>query len=271
MMYDPLDTLHIYRRYISISIRAQMQYRASFIMNALGHLIITGIEALGVCALFGRFGHLGTWALPEVALFYGMVNIAFSISDATSRGFDAFAGMVKNGDFDRLLLRPRSTVLQLAGQELTLRRVGRTTQGLIFFIWGLIALHLTLSPAKVLLLIAAILGGTCLFYGLIIVQATTAFWTVESLELFNILTYGGVETAQYPINIYQRWFQRFFIYVVPLACINYFPMHAILNRPDPLGSPVLFQWFSPLLGVVFLLISLQVWKIGVRHYCSTGS
>ncbi len=106
---------------------------------------------------------------------------------------------------------------------------------------------------------------------MIVLQATTAFWTIESLELFNILTYGGVETAQYPINIYRSWFRRFFTFVVPLACINYFPMHAFLGRIDPLGSTPLFQWLSPLLGVAFLLVSLQIWKIGVRHYCSTGS
>jgi ABC-type uncharacterized transport system permease subunit len=37
--------------------------------------------------------------------------------------------MVKAGDFDRILLRPCSTVLQLLGQELTLRRVGRLDCG----------------------------------------------------------------------------------------------------------------------------------------------
>lgn len=266
-----LDALRVYRRYIAISIRAQMQYRVSFILQTVGHLLLTALESLGIWALFARFGHLGSWKLPEVALFYGMVNIAFALADATSRGFDVFAGMVKGGDFDRLLLRPRSTVLQLAGQELTLRRIGRLSQALAVLIWGITALHLSLSPAKLLLIIAAILGGACLFYGLIVLQATTAFWTTESLELYNILTYGGIYAAQYPLDIYRRWFQRFFTYVVPLACINYFPLHAVLGRTDPLGSPPLFQWLSPLLGVVFLLISLQVWKVGVRHYCSTGS
>jgi len=266
-----INTLHLYCHYIRLSIRGQMQYRASFIMQAIGHLLMTGLEAMGIWVLFHRFGHLQSWSLPEVAVFYGIVNIAFSLCDASSRGFDVFAEMVKSGDFDRVLLRPRSSVLQLAGQELTLRRIGRTTQGVIVLIWGICALHLTLSCAKIALLLTAILGGACLFYGLIVLQATTAFWTIESLELFNILTYGGVETAQFPINIYRSWFQRFFTFVVPLACINYFPLHAFLGRVDPLGSTPLFQWLSPLLGVAFLLISLQVWKIGVRHYCSTGS
>ena len=37
-----LDTLYLYGRYLSVSIRGQMQYRASFVMLALGHMVTTG-------------------------------------------------------------------------------------------------------------------------------------------------------------------------------------------------------------------------------------
>ena len=38
-----------------------------------------------------------------------------------------------------------------------------------------------------------------------------------------------------------------------------------------LGSPAWFHWTAPLAGVLFMLVSLQAWKVGVRHYRSTGS
>jgi ABC-2 type transport system permease protein len=58
---------------------------------------------------------------------------------------------------------------------------------------------------------------------------------------------------------------------IPLAACNYLPLHAILNRPDPLGTTRLMQTLSPLFGVAFLLVCLRIWQIGVRHYQSTGS
>jgi ABC-2 type transport system permease protein len=266
------DGLNLYLHYIGISIRSQMQYKASFIMLTLGHFLVTGIEFITVLALFDRFGSLEGWTLPEVALFYGLVNTAFSFSDAASRGFDLFGNMVKSGDFDRLLLRPRSAALQLAGQELTLRRVGRLSQGLAVLLWGASRLELGWSAPKVALALAAVVGGACLFYGLIVLQATLAFWTTESLEIVNSVTYGGVQTTQYPLSIYRGWFQRFFVYVIPLATVSYFPLLAILERPDPLGSPAWFGWLSPLVGVGFLAVALRIWStIGIRHYCSTGS
>ena len=195
----------------------------------------------------------------------------FALADAMSRGFDTFGTMVKSGDFDRLLTRPRSTALQLAGQELTLRRVGRLAQGLIVLVWASFELEVDWSAIKFGVLLTTVAGGACLFVGLIVLQATLAFWTTETLEIMNTVTYGGVETTQYPISIYTPWFRRFFTFGVPLACVSYFPSLGIMRVQDPLGSPVWFQYACPIIGVGFLIVALQVWKFGVRHYLSTGS
>jgi ABC-2 type transport system permease protein len=150
-------------------------------------------------------------------------------------------------------------------------RLGRFTQGLVILLWSASALGVAWTGPKVILLLMTLSGGVCLFSGLFILQATLAFWTIETLEIVNTVTYGGVETAQFPLSIYRPWFRAFFIVVIPLAGVNYFPALAILGRPDPLGSPVYFQWASPGLGFLFLLGTLRVWQFGVRHYHSTGS
>lgn len=263
--------LKLYSRYIGISIRAQMQYRASFIMQTLGHFLVTAFEFFAIWALFDRFGHLRGWTFPEVAVFYGMISVAFAISDTLTRGFDISARLIKWGEFDRMLLRPRSTVLQVMGFEFTLRRIGRFTQGIAVLILGASLIQVDWSPGRILLLLWAISGGSCLFIGLIIIQATVSFWTIESLEIMNSLTYGGIETASYPIVIYLPWFRRFFTFVVPFACVNYFPVVAILEREDPLGSALWFQCTAPVAGVLFLVVGLLFWRFGLRHYSSTGS
>ena len=261
------DAYHLYLRYLSISIRSQMQYRASFVMLTFGHFFITASEFAGMVILFDRFGQLGVWRLEEVALFYGLINIAFALADAASRGFDTIGDQIKSGDFDRILLRPRSAALQIAGQELTLRRIGRLAQGLFVFIWASYTLGLEWTWVRTAITLLAIFGAAATFCGLVVLQATLAFWTIESLEIMNTVTYGGVETAQYPLSIYRDWFRRFFTFVVPLAFANYYPVLAILEKPGFPGA----AWLSPLIGVGFLLLSLRVWHFGVRHYTSTGS
>ena len=265
------SAIRLYVQYVSASFRSQMQYRASFMMTTVAHFFMTGLEFIAIWVLFDRFERLGTWRLEEVCIFYGLINMSFALTDATSRGFDLFASMVKSGEFDRLLLRPRSTVLQLAGQEFTLRRVGRFTQAALVFTYGAQALSIDWTLAKMGLVALTLTGGACLFYGLIVLQATLAFWTTESLEIVHTVTYGGVQTAQFPLPIYRTWFRQIFTYIIPLACITYYPALALLEKTDPLGSSVLFQWLSPLIGIAFFYLCIQVWHAGVRHYRSTGS
>ena len=266
------NSLWLYGRLVSQSIRSQLQYRLAFVLMAFGEFITSVVEAVGIWALFERFGSLGQWTLPQVAFLYGLVNCAFPISEALARGFDIFGKeFVKTGNFDRLLLRPRTTVLQLAGHEFKLQRVGRLIQGLVVLGWAIWMLEVDWTVGKVLLLLITLISGVIFFYALFILQATISFWTTESLEMMNTLTYGGVETAQYPLAIYRGWFRQFFTYVVPLGCISYFPTLAILGIDDPLGSSLLFQVLSPGAGFVFFALALGAWRLGIRHYTSTGS
>ncbi len=263
--------LQLYLSLTAVSIRGQMQYKTSFFLQSFGQFLITFIDFVGIWILFQRFDNIKGWELGEIALLYGIISSAFAIAEASSSGFDYFAETVKRGDFDRILLRPRSTALQIAGQQFSMRRAGKLLQAQIILWWAIGTLPIDWSMPKVVLLLLTILGGVCVFYGLFILQATLCFWTVESLEIINIVTYGGTETARYPIAIYKTWFRRFFIFIVPVGATNYFPALAILEKPDPLNMPMIFQWTSPLFGLVFLIVTLLFWKTGERHYCSTGS
>lgn len=267
-----IGSLALYGRLVSQSIRATLQYRLSFLLMAFGYFVTSGVEALGVWALFDRFGMLGQWTLGQVAFLYGIVNVAFPISEAMARGFDVFGDQfVKTGNFDRVLLRPRSSVLQLAGHEFQIHRIGRLLQGLIVLGLAIWMLPIDWNVGRVLLLLFTISSGVIFFYALFIFQASLSFWTVDSLEIMNTMTYGGVETAQYPLAIYQPGFRRFFTFVVPLGCISYFPAVAILGIDDPLGTSRIAQVLAPVAGYVFFGASLVAWRFGIRHYTSTGS
>ncbi|MCY3884091.1 MAG: ABC-2 family transporter protein [Gammaproteobacteria bacterium] len=262
----------LFGRYLGISVRSQMQYRGSFVLYAIGQFFTTGVEVLGIWALFDRFGTLGVWTLAHVAVFYGSVNMAFAVADTFSRGFDSFgSAMVKTGDFDRILLRPRSTVFQIAGQDFPLHRIGRFLQGALVFVYGVVVLELDWSAFQFCLLFLAFVGMFFFFYGLMIFQATLSFWSTESLEVMNVFVYGGVEACQYPLSIYRDWFRSFFTYVIPLGCVAYFPIVGVLGVDDPLGSGRVFQMLAPLAGIAFFSLSLYCWNFGVRHYTSTGS
>jgi len=267
-----MDAFRLYARYVGVSLRGQMQYPGAFIATSVGAFASTVTDFVAIWALFARFRQVEGWRFEEIALFYGVISVAFALADGLTRGFDVFGEQfVKTGDFDRLLVRPRSTVLQLMGYELRATRIGRLGQGVLAWAIGarLSGIDWTWSAWGTLLF--AVAGGVALFSGILVLQATLAFWTVESLEIANTLTYGGVEAAQYPLDLYARWFRNFLIFVVPLGCVSYFPVAAVLGHGDRTGVPEWIASLAPALGFAFLCLALVAWRFGVRKYTSTGS
>jgi ABC-2 type transport system permease protein len=267
-----MNGLRLFGCYASASLRAQAQYPASAVLLATGQFLVTLVEAVGVWALFDRFGSVQGWAFGTVALFYALVNIQFALADLLGRGFDVLGTeLLRSGAFDRLLLRPRSLTLQLMGHDLRLSRLGRLVTGLVMLVLATRLAPVDWSVAHIAIALWALAGGVALFFGILVLQGALAFWTIESLELANVFSYGGVEAAQYPLALYERWFRLVLTFAVPLACVAYFPVLAILDRADPLGTPRWLGALAPAAGFAFLGLSFTVWRAGLRRHASTGT
>lgn len=259
--------MRLYVMLVRCNIRKQMQYKASFALMTLGHFLATVVDFLGLAVLFARFGTLRGWTLPEAGLLYGAIHVAFAVAEMWGRGFDVFGNVVRLGDFDRMLTRPRSAALQVMASEFQLLRFGRMLQGGAVLAWAIPRVGVVWSLSASLTLAGAIAGGVLTFMGLLVLQAASCFWTTQTLEVWNMFTYGGVWTAQHPLGIYRGWFRRFFTYVVPLGFAGYVPVMALLGR----GGGALAQLLPLPVGGAFFALSFLFWRMGVRKYCSTGS
>lgn len=260
--------MKLYIRYMLILFKSQMEYRTSFILLSIGQFFVPFLVFISIFLFFQRFPNIGGWSLYEVALCYSVVHIAFSISECFARGFDSFSSIIINGDFDRILVRPRNTILQVLGSKFEFTRIGRLTQSIIVLIFSLSHLQIDWNVYKIMTLILMTTSGIFIFSGIYMLGATMCFWTVEGLEVINIFTDGGRELAQYPLSIYKEWIRKFFTFVIPFGTINYLPLMFILDKTE--GNALLYM-FTPLFGLLFLLPCVLIWDFGVRHYKSTGS
>jgi len=245
-----------------------MQYRTSFWLLSLGQFFIPFTVFAGLYFLFERFGQIKGWQFFEVALCFGIIHMAFALSECFARGFDSFSSLVRNGEFDRLLVRPRSTFIQVLGSKFEFTRFGRLIQSGVVLVWALANLNIEWNVVKEVTLLLMIVSGVLIFTGIYILAATLCFWTIEGLEVVNIFTDGGREMAQYPLNIYQKWVAKFFTFVIPFGTVNYLPLLSILGKNS--GNEI-YSMLTPLAGSLFILPCLLVWQYGVKHYRSTGS
>ncbi|MBP7401730.1 MAG: ABC-2 family transporter protein [Clostridia bacterium] len=258
--------MRLWMRYIGMILRSQMQYRLSSTLLFIAQFLSQLTLFLGGWLLFRRFGTLGGWTFYEVALFYSVMMVSFGIAEMVFRGFDVFSNLIRTGNFDRLMLRPQPLELQVLGSEFDWTRLGKLTQGGLALAVALSGLDIPWTFGRIAALVLSFLGGVGVFGGIMILVSTICFWTVQGVEVANLLTDGGRQMGQYPMTIYRDWFRRFFTYVVPLALVNHIPLRYVLARG---GGP--WSILAPVGAIVFILPCLAVWRIGVRHYKSTGS
>ncbi len=256
----------IYFRYISMEIKRAMEYRSTFILTALGQFGMSLLSFLGISLLFAQFDNIQGWTFGEVALCYAVTNIAFALAECIGRGFDSFANQIRRGEFDRVMLRPRPTLLQVLGGSFEIGRLGRVIQGVMVLAVALPGL--SMDAGKAFLICLMVLSGTVIFTGVFILGAVVCFFTIEGLEWINVFTYGGREAAGYPLSIYGKWMARLFTFVLPFGCFNYLPLTYIVGRAQ--GREWLYA-ASPILGMLFIVPCLVIWNWGVKHYLSTGS
>ncbi|MFQ5592952.1 MAG: ABC transporter permease [Anaerolineae bacterium] len=267
------SSVDIYRRLISVEIRGQLQYRLAFLFDLFATALITTVEFGTLALIFQRFENIGGWTLGEVAFLFGMVETAFGTMDLLFSGFDPsfFGQQVRRGSFDQLLIRPINITVQVLGSKLLIRRLGQVAQGgvILGIAFRLLDIHWTV--AKLVYLPMVVVSQVCFFAGLFIIGSTITFWTVESIEVVNIFTYGGNEMISYPMHIYQDWIRRFFTFVVPAIFLNYYPALFFLDKPDLFHMPAFAPFLAPVAGLGVLGVALAFWRFGIRHYQSTGS
>jgi len=258
--------MELYAKYIAIHMKSQMQYKASFFLMIFGQFLMSFTVLLGMYFMMSRFNNVDSFTLQEVLLCFATILMAFSLAECFARGFDLFPQMISNGEFDRVLVRPRGVVFQVLAGKVDFTRLGRLTQAVLVFCYAIPASGVVWSADKIITLILMVICGVLVFFALFLVYAAVAIFTIEGIEFMNVLTDGGREFGAYPFSIYGDGILKFLTYVVPLALFQYYPLLYILEREQGIQ-----YMLAPLLSLLFLIPAYAFWRFGVHKYKSTGS
>jgi ABC-2 type transport system permease protein len=266
-----VDELAIYGKLVGARVRADLQYRASFFLFLASQTLVAGLDLAVILVLFTQVSSIAGWSAPEVALLYGLAGTGFGLADLFVSEVELASRHIKAGTFDLFLLRPAGALLQLCASEFAPRRIGRLVQPVIVMVIVFGRLDVSWTPIKVVLIPISIVSGPVIFGAIWVITSSLSFWTVETQEVSNSFTYGGVTLSQYPIDVFGTWLRRLVTFVLPLAFVSFFPAAYLLDKPVRFGMPSSVALLSPLVAIVLVLVARAVWRLAIRHYRSTGS
>jgi len=258
--------IKLYFSFIKIHFLAGLEYKGWWMMF-LQVAFTCVMEPLAIIMAFNRFGNIGDWTLARILLIYSIALTSFGLAETFCRGFDYFPfHTLRSGNFDRLLLRPKSLFIQVAASQFHINRIARMAAGLGIMFWSLNQLGVGFSFANTLMISLALIGGLLTYSGVFVLSSGVAFFTIQALDWVFIFTNASYEVTRIPVDFMPQVLRKIFTFIMPMLVIAYFPASAV-----GWGGSYWRGWLALPAGATFLCASLIIWKIGVRSYKSTGN
>lgn len=261
-----MKLLYLYGKYMMMHIKSLMQFKVSFLLTSIGQFLVSFNIFLGVYFMFQRFQVVENFTYTEVILCFSIMLMAFTLAECFFRGFDTFSTMISNGEFDRILVRPKGIIFQVLASKMEFSRIGRLLQAIVMFWYGIVNAEIVWTFDKIIVVCMMIGAGIIVFASLFILYAGLCFFTLEGLEFLNIVTDGAREFGRYPVAVYGKAVTKFCTFIVPFALFQYYPFLYLIGK----SSQAIYMVY-PLFACLFIIPCYVVWRIGLYHYKSTGS
>ena len=257
----------LYMKYMRMHLLSGLEYKGWWLM-LLQVLFVVVTDPLPTILLFSRSGPIGPWTVERIVLIYALAVAAFGLAESFCRGFDYFPWqMLRSGNFDRLLLRPRSLATQVAASYFHLHRLVRPVTGIIACLWALQRMGVAPTARGVLVLAMALIGGAIMYCGVFILTSGVAFFSIKGLDWIYILTNASYQITRCPEPYMPQALKSVFSFLLPVLFVSFYPAATVCGW----GYPAWLGYLSVPAGLLFFGLSLIVWRVGVRHYTSTGS
>jgi ABC-2 type transport system permease protein len=226
-----------------------------------------GIPALLI--LTRAFPSIGGWSFWQLGFMVALMQMAQGVHHALFRPFWNHLWLVRNGDLDRMLVRPVHPLLQILASNLSLSAIGEFLPGAVLLAITCPKVEVEWTALNVLLLVLTVISAAVIEWAVYLFFAAFDFWLLYASLLYVPTTFLST-LMRYPIHIYGRLLQWGMTYALPYAFMAYYPTHHFFQL-DADGFPAFFAYLSPAVACASTIVAVAVWSIGLRRYQSTGT
>ncbi len=263
--------LPAYLQYWRINFLTLLEYRANFVMWFFFTIAYHGVAMAALYVTMRQFPSMNGWSFREVFFLYALWMSGHELHNTFFFTVVSVPDYVREGRFDRFLVRPLDTLFQVLTVPAQI-----VPDGLILAIATLAVatavVHVRVDFIFVTFVPLVILGGALIDLGISLAVATVSFWFVRVDTLRWVVMSLEQDFTRYPISIYTRGVRVVLTFVLPFAFMNYFPAAYFLQKSDVgLHLNPAIGLMTPAIGIAWLAAAYAFWLVGLRHYQGTGS
>jgi ABC-2 type transport system permease protein len=264
--------LKLYARFIPIYLKSKTEHGFGFYADFVGFTMNHLVSFLVIWVMLQRFNTINGWGLYEILLIYTMNMFTYSFAAVffifQMRDLEE---MIHQGTFDGILTKPVHPFFHIVIRTFGHFFLGDILISIIMFVICFNALDLHFTITSLLYFIAMMIGGILIQASFMVLTGAMSFWFIRSSAISNMVLYSLRGFVDYPISIYNRFVRIILTFIIPYAFVNFYPVQLFLHKPgEALFNPLL-QYATPIVGILFFLMSFKIWSVGVNKYQGTGS
>ena len=257
----------LFGAYFAQYAKVRVAYRGDFFIT-LGTSFAATLFSFGfVYFLFQRISYLAAWDKYEVFFLYGFSLIPFGLFNVLSLNLYEFGSTyIMEGKFDRVLLRPISSLFQVLFETFRIESFQEVVTGLVVVLWSARMLSYRWHALDVLLLAVFALCGAVIYISVFLFLSTFSFWFEDRIGVhppfWNLIAFG-----RYPLSIYSGYIQFLLSWIIPFGFATFYPSARLLGHAE-------FRAYAPLVPLIAIAtfaVAVTSWRLGLRRYSSTGS
>jgi ABC-2 type transport system permease protein len=263
-------SVRLYLALMGASLRGELQYRANVVVWIIYALVYQLTGFVFIWTVLARFDAIAGWNLGEVAFLYGLRLLGHGANLLIFGYIHRIEVLVRQGEFDRFLVRPVPALLQVLASRFPVGAIGDFGGGLILFIAANQQVGVDWSPLAVAFVILTVIGAALIEAGLKLAIAALSFRFLSTRALVFVVDDIFNNFGNYPLSIFGGVVQFMLTFALPVAFVAYLPATVLLARTDELALHPLFAYAAPLAGAIVFGGAYLLWRSEVPHYQSSG-
>jgi ABC-2 type transport system permease protein len=257
----------LFADYFAQYAKVRVSYRGDFFVSLATSFAATVFALEFVIVLFKKVPQIGGWRFEEVLFLYGFSLIPYGFFNIISLNLYEFGNnYIIEGKFDRVLLRPVSSLFQVLFETFRIESIQEIATGTFCMFYASYHLGIAWTPLRFAMLLFFGVCASVIYVSVFLMLTTVSFWFEDRIgvhpPVWNMMAFG-----RYPLTIYSPVVQFFLCWIVPFGLASFYPSVRLLGRTvSPAYAPLV-----PVVAAVFLTVAISLWNLGTRHYSSTGS
>lgn len=264
-MQKLIYNVSLYLSFLKISLKEILIYRIDCIVGIFSQLIVQLVSLVFMFVVFQNTENIAGWNFRQILLLFGITRISIGISGYCFDGlYDIGPKYIKNGEFDKILLRPVHPLISIIGNSREFVSIADFILGIVLTIVMLVQLSIPVTILLIIKILFFSIVGALIIGAINTIFSISSFWTYRSNEVIWSF-YRMYTFTEYPITIYNKFIRILITIILPFAFVAYYPTMAYLG----LNSYIIY--LSPVVAIVLWFVAVKLWNLALNKYRSTGN